>query len=132
MKKFPYHEAIGSLLYVVVCTHPDVMFAVCSLAHFVSNPGPEHWKAVVQVIEYLKGTKEKGLYYWWNFGASQDQVLIPIPRGYSNVSYNDDVNEGRSTIGFGLFLKKYLISWKSKLPSAVAQSSYQLKLTHST
>ena len=47
MKNMPYRELIGSLLWVVNGTRPDVSFAVNTLAKFTSNPGLVHWKALL-------------------------------------------------------------------------------------
>ena len=46
MHKVPYHEAIGSLNYCAVATHPDIAFPVSLLAQFMENPGHIHWEAV--------------------------------------------------------------------------------------
>jgi hypothetical protein len=46
MHKVPYHEAIGSLMYAVVATCPDIAFAVSTLSQFLENPGEVHWQAV--------------------------------------------------------------------------------------
>ncbi|PSR87021.1 hypothetical protein PHLCEN_2v5279 [Hermanssonia centrifuga] len=46
MRKIPYREAIGSLMYAAVGTRPDISFAVSTLAQFSHNPGWIHWEAV--------------------------------------------------------------------------------------
>ena len=42
MKKVPYASAIGSLMYAMVCTRPDIAHAVGVVSRFLSNPGKEH------------------------------------------------------------------------------------------
>ena len=61
MRNIPYQEAVGSLMYAVVATRPDIAYAVSYLARFMSNPGRAHWEAVKRVIRYLKGTKDAKL-----------------------------------------------------------------------
>ena len=51
-----YAQAIGSLMYVMNCTRPDIAYAVSKLSRYTSNPGPDHWKAIVRVLRYLKYT----------------------------------------------------------------------------
>jgi hypothetical protein len=42
MKKIPC-EAIGSIMYLAVATHPDLAYAIHILTRFMSDPGIEHW-----------------------------------------------------------------------------------------
>ena len=46
MKKVPYFSAVGSLMYAMVCTRPDIAHAVGVVSKFLSKPGREHWNAV--------------------------------------------------------------------------------------
>jgi hypothetical protein len=46
MQRVPYQEAIGSLMYALVSTQPDITFAVSMLSQFLENPGEAHWKVV--------------------------------------------------------------------------------------
>ena len=46
MTKVPYTSAVGSLMYVMVCTRPDIAHALGVVSRFLENPGKEHWKAV--------------------------------------------------------------------------------------
>ena len=38
----PYASAVGSLMYAMVCTRPDITHVVGVLSRFMSNPGKEH------------------------------------------------------------------------------------------
>ncbi|PKA59207.1 Retrovirus-related Pol polyprotein from transposon TNT 1-94 [Apostasia shenzhenica] len=46
MTKVPYASAVGSLMYAMVSTIPDISFAVGVVSRFMANPGSEHWEAV--------------------------------------------------------------------------------------
>jgi hypothetical protein len=46
MNKVPYVSAIGSLMYAMVCTRPDIAHAVGVVSRYMSNPGKQHWEAV--------------------------------------------------------------------------------------
>ena len=52
-----YAQAIGSLMYVMNCTRPDIAYAVSKLSRYTSNPGPDHLKTIVRVLRYLKYTQ---------------------------------------------------------------------------
>ena len=46
MKNVPYASAVGSLMYAMVCTRPDIAHRVGVVSRFLSNLGKEHWAAV--------------------------------------------------------------------------------------
>jgi hypothetical protein len=46
MSKVPYASAIGSLMYAMVCTRPDIAHAVGVVSRYMSNPGKQHWETV--------------------------------------------------------------------------------------
>ncbi|KAK1417487.1 hypothetical protein QVD17_26616 [Tagetes erecta] len=54
MAKVPYASAVGSLMYAMVCTRPDIAHAVGVVSRFMSDPGREHWEAVKWLLRYLK------------------------------------------------------------------------------
>ena len=58
MAKVPYASAVGSLMYAMVCTRPDIAQAVVVVSWFMSNPGKDHWEEVKWLLRYLKGTSE--------------------------------------------------------------------------
>eukprot|EP00253_Pinus_taeda_P036336 PITA_36336 len=50
MSHVPYASAVGSLMYAMVCTRPDIAHVVGVLSRFMSKPGKEHWTAVKRVF----------------------------------------------------------------------------------
>ncbi|KAJ9544731.1 hypothetical protein OSB04_024438 [Centaurea solstitialis] len=57
-----YRAIIGSLLYLTA-SRPDIMFATCFCARFQANPKESHMLAVKRVLQYLRGTPNRGLWY---------------------------------------------------------------------
>ena len=51
-----YREAVGSLVYAMICTRPDICWAITKLSQHLSRPLKVHWIAVKHVLRYLKGT----------------------------------------------------------------------------
>ena len=73
MRNIPYIQATGALLYLALCTRPDIAYLVGVLCRFNSNPGPAHWKAVKHLLRYVRGTldhQEKGVWSWRNLSCS--------------------------------------------------------------
>ncbi|KAL9858560.1 putative RNA-directed DNA polymerase [Arabidopsis thaliana] len=63
MSRVPYANVVGSLMYAMVCTRPDLAHAVSVVNRFMGQPGKEHWLAVKRILRYVKGTSDVGLIY---------------------------------------------------------------------
>ncbi|GJU53527.1 retrotransposon protein, putative, ty1-copia subclass [Tanacetum coccineum] len=63
MKKVPYASAVGSIMYAVRCTRPDVAFAQNLVSRYQQNPGKLYWVAVKHIMKYLRNTKDMLLVY---------------------------------------------------------------------
>ena len=63
MKSVPYAPAVGSLMYAMVATRPDISHVVGVISRFMHNPGRSHWNAVKHVFRYLAGTKDHGILF---------------------------------------------------------------------
>jgi hypothetical protein len=88
MKKVPYASAMGSLMYAMVCTRPDIAHAVGVVSRFLSNLGKEHWAAVKLILRYLKGTSR--VYLCFDNGK---QVLD----GFTDADMTSDIDSRKST-----------------------------------
>ncbi|GAU22987.1 hypothetical protein TSUD_98150 [Trifolium subterraneum] len=95
MKRVPYASVVGSLMYAMMCTRPDIAHAVGTVNRFLSNPGREHWNAVKWVLRYLRGTTCMRLC----FGGDK-----PTLEGYSDSDMAGDIDSRKSTSG-------YMINW---------------------
>nr|GFC14449.1 hypothetical protein [Tanacetum cinerariifolium] len=63
MQSVPYASAVGSIMYTVRCTRPDVAFAQNITSRFQQNPGDIHWTTVKNILKYLRNTKDMFLVY---------------------------------------------------------------------
>ena len=63
MELVPYSNAIGSIIYIMICTRLDISHVVSLVSRFMTNPGRQHWEAVKWIFRYLKGTSNIGLMY---------------------------------------------------------------------
>lgn len=61
MRKVPYREAVGSLLYLMSMTRPDIAFAVNRVAQHSEDPGLPHWRAIKRILAYLSGIRLHGI-----------------------------------------------------------------------
>ncbi|GJW67196.1 retrotransposon protein, putative, ty1-copia subclass [Tanacetum coccineum] len=63
MQNITYALAVGSIMYAVRCTRPDVAFAQNITRWFQQNPGELYWTAVKNILKYLRNTKDIFLVY---------------------------------------------------------------------
>ncbi|CAL9023449.1 unnamed protein product [Prunus brigantina] len=55
MAQIPYASVVGSLMYAMVCTRPDISQAVSIVGRYMHNPGKGHWQAVKWILRYIPG-----------------------------------------------------------------------------
>ena len=123
MEQVPYSSAIGSLMYAMMCTRPDISQAVGLLARYQSNPGSQHWKCIKRIFfRYLKGTKDYCLCYQ---GGSLQFV------GYTDADWGGDKDRCKSTSGYIFLLNSGAISWSSKKQTCTALSTMEAEFVAS-
>jgi len=116
MSNVPYSNVVGSLMYAMMCTRPDICYAVGMVSRYQSNPSMEHWKAVKRIMRYLRGTSNYMLCY-----QASDLRLI----GYSDADWAGDIDERKSTSGYAFLLANGAISWSSKKQTCIALSTME-------
>jgi hypothetical protein len=114
IEKGPYRNAVGSLIYLVTGTRPDLAVATSTVAKFCEHPGPAHWTAVKRILRYLKGTSDWGLL----FNPKNDTLV-----GYSDADWAGDPDSRRSTTGYLFTIGGVPVAWKSKKQATVALST---------
>ena len=119
MKDYPYQSLIGTLMYAMLGTRPDIAFAVGALSKYSSNPGKVHWNEALHVLRYLGGTKDLALVFDGSKGADLSSLIL----GYSDSDWAGDMDTRRSTGGYVFFACGAAISWSSKLQISPALSS---------
>ncbi|KAL5548154.1 hypothetical protein UlMin_003385 [Ulmus minor] len=125
MKNIPYSNAIGSLMYSMVSTRPDLSFAISVLSRYMSNPGKPHWQALKWVFRYIKGTLSIGLIYK---RKNKDLWL----EGFIDSDYAGHKDNRRSTTAYMFCINDCCISWKSQLQPIVALSTTETEYIAAT
>jgi tRNA C32,U32 (ribose-2'-O)-methylase TrmJ len=70
MRVISYASAIGSIMYAVICMHPDVSYALSATSRYQSNYDEAHWTIVKSILKYLRRTKKEFLV----FGGEEELV----------------------------------------------------------
>ena len=92
MSVIPYASAIGSIMYTMLCTRPDVSYALSATSMYQSNYVEAHWTIVKNILKYLRRTKEAFLV----FGGEEELVVT----GYTDASFQTDTDDSKSQSGF--------------------------------
>ncbi|GJR84638.1 retrotransposon protein, putative, ty1-copia subclass [Tanacetum coccineum] len=107
MQNIPYASAIGSIMYVVRCTRPDVAFTQNMTSRFQQNPGEEHWTAIKNIFKYLRNTKDMFLVYGGNM---ERELRVSC---YTDAGYLMDADNLKSQTGYVFVLNGGAVDLKS-------------------
>ncbi|KAH9652502.1 hypothetical protein KPL70_027122 [Citrus sinensis] len=75
MSQVPYASAVGSLMFAMICTRPDIAQVVGAVSRYMANPGGEHWIAMKRILRYIKGTSDVALFVSW---VSKLQTVVAL------------------------------------------------------
>jgi hypothetical protein len=89
-------------VYNILCTRPDVSYALSVTSMYQSNYGEVHWTIVKNILEYLGRTKEVFLM----FGGEEELMVT----GYTNVSFQIDTDDSKSQSSFVFCLNRGAVS----------------------
>jgi len=119
--EFEYQRLIGCLLYLNVCTMPQISYAVSTLSQFNKSPTFLACKAVVRLAKYVYNARKLGL--WLGGGRS----IV----GFYDADWGGDVSTRKSRSGSIIFFGNGPVTWYSKLQTGVAQSTLEAEHTAS-
>jgi hypothetical protein len=104
MTRVPYSSVVGSLMYAMVCSRPDLSHAMSLVSRYMANPGKEHWNVVQWIFRYLRGTSKACLKFGRTGGG-----------GYVDSNYAADLDKRRSLTGYVFTVGGCAVSWKATL-----------------
>src|SRR5258708_21154438 len=134
-RSYPYLQVIGSVMYAMLGTRPDIAYAVSTLSRLASRPGTPHVRALKHLLRYLKGSANYGITYSRDGGSLMGCEITlnnDIIHGFTDSDYAMDPDSRRSVSGAIFLLAGGPISWRSKLQSSVSQSSTEAEYVAST
>ena len=128
--RLPFRSAVCTLLYLAYNTRADILFAVCKLAKACVCPGDIDFRALKWLIGYLRRRPYYALKFYPD-GTSNPIYDIcrhhRIPYSdliiFSDASWQDCPDTGRSTVGYMIFHNGALIEANSTMPTPIAMST---------
>ncbi|KAL4340047.1 hypothetical protein GQ457_08G024350 [Hibiscus cannabinus] len=115
MSKIPYASTVGSIMCAMICTRPVVSYALSMTSQYQANHAESHWIAVINILKYLRRTKNTFLVY-----GGEEKLSI---KGYTDASFQTDKDDSRSQYGFVFCLNGGAVSWKGSKQDTVADST---------
>ncbi|GKD99501.1 hypothetical protein Tco_1387485 [Tanacetum coccineum] len=121
MQRVPYASAIGSIMYAVRCTRPDVAFTQNLCSRFQQNPSEFHWTAVNVILKYLRNSKDMVLVY-----EAKPEAELKVSC-YVDASFQTDKDDTKSQTGYVFVHNGGAVDWKSAKQSTTAMSSIEVE-----
>jgi hypothetical protein len=132
-----YRSLVGALMYMMICTRPDICFAVNQLTRHFQLPQKHHWEAALRVLAYLKTTRRLGLSFPGGRSAKPMRAFFKGLRdltdnegveagliGWSDADWAGDEEDRKSTSGYVVQLASgALMSYGCRKQSITADSS---------
>ena len=129
-----FQKLVGSLIYLAICTRPDISYAAMALGQFNAKPTHAHLLAAKRVLRYLSSTLDLVLEF--NF----DGGVIPATVGgfiqNCAISYADwasNESDHKSISGYCFYFLNSLVSWTVVKQKSISLSSTEAEyysLTH--
>ena len=114
-----YQTVIGSLLYLMLGTRPDVAFVVTKLAQFAAHPSEVHLNKALYICHYLRGTSK----YCITYDSTSGEGLMAC----TDSDWASDHEQYRSQSVYFLKLAGGAISWTSRAQQTIVLSSTEAK-----
>jgi hypothetical protein len=114
-----YMTIVMSFAYLVIMTRHDMLYIQGKTAKFCANPGQEHFNALKHQLRYLKGTMDYGVEFRWQESDAEPPDGPIRLEAWSDSSYGDDPDTGKTTLGFLIKANGATISASSKLSKRV-------------
>ena len=119
LRQDKYHTISASMHFLVTITRDGMKFTQGKNAKYCLNPGKEHLKILKHALRFLKGTLDYGIEFVWR---ASDTPPIDGPlhlEAWSDSSYADDIDTGRTTLGNVIKVNGATVSASSKLGTRV-------------
>jgi len=110
-----FQSVIGSLLYLMLGTHPDITFVVIKMLQFSANPSQDHLDKAIYIMCYLVSTQDYHVVY----DGRINEGLI----AHTDLDWASDPIKCQSTTGFFVSLASGIVCWQSCLQKTVVLSS---------
>jgi len=123
--QFPYREAVGALMYLILGTRPDLAYTVSFISRSLENPSSEDVANGKRAFRYIARTTTLGIVY-------ATDLKTGILECYFDADYGGCSKTGRSTTGVLIKHAGGAISWLSQRQPIVTTSTTESEIDAAT
>ena len=116
-ERIPLREILGTIMYLAVCTRPDVSYAVNYLCRFQDTPTSEIFKYAKRILSYLFRTRERTMVY--RKSRKNHNILTVM----TDASFASDIVDRRSTSGILIKFGENTVHWRTIKQRCVTKST---------
>lgn len=111
MDSITYASIMASLMYVMICTMPEIAYVVSFISKYMANPGKSHWQALKCILRYIKGSLSRVLIYGGARGQDDQREI----EGFMDSNYAGCMDTRKSLTGYVFTMFDTSTSWKETL-----------------
>ena len=112
-----YRKVIGSLIYLMTCTRPDISYSVSILSRYMQEPRELHWRFLKRLMKYVNTTRDLSL----TFQKGKETKIKLI--GFTDSDYATSLDDRKSNSAYVFKYNNCTISWNSAKQKTVSLSS---------
>lgn len=139
---FTYCQAVGEIIFTMVTCSPDISYPIIKLSQYCTKPACIHFEALKRLHQYLKATKDHGIFYWRkqpcndlpkgniptlvhsnNYTESRQSLQQTILQLFVDSDHASNSLHRRSVSGFHCQSVGGVVQYKTQVQPIVAQSS---------
>jgi transposase InsO family protein len=124
--KHTYASVVGSIMYAMLGTRPDLAYTIGQLTRFNGNPGAQHVIALKRVLRYLRGSIDFKLVYGTTSSGSSGSTTSKLDVfGYCDSDWGASIDDRRSVSGTLFMIAGGAVTWQAQRQKSVALSSVE-------
>jgi hypothetical protein len=130
VQRFPYRACVGSLLYIMIHTMPQIMFILNVLSRFCNDPGPRHIFFLQHLLRFVKGVRFDMIVYQPHEGPYDIETMTDLLQVYFHIDseLGGNIDTGRAqTCWIGFFFDQ-IFTWNSTTQGSLSTSTSECEI----
>jgi hypothetical protein len=116
---------VGMLMYLAANTRPDITYAVHQAARYTDDPRASHALAIKRILRYIKGTKDKRIYFKPDGTEKIDCYVDSYFAGLFSVEDKQQPISAKSRTCYVIMYSGVPIFWLSNMQTQIALSTME-------